>query len=64
MAQNPLKKKNEILAFLTNNIFQPILDSPSSSTELKQGVRYTIMRIEQLDAEGIIHYYWSAIVGY
>lgn len=63
MAQNPLKKKNEILAFLTNNIFQPILDSPSSSTELKQGVRYTIMRIEQLDAEGIIHYYWSAIVG-
>jgi hypothetical protein len=44
-------------------IFDPILQSRNASEKLKQGVRYTIMRMEQRDAEGMIQYYWSAIVG-
>lgn len=31
--------------------------------ELKQGVRLTIMRMEQRDAAGMIHYYWPAVIG-
>jgi hypothetical protein len=56
-------KEAEIMDFLHMRIFDPILQSRNASEKLKQGVRYTIMRMEQRDAEGMIQYYWSAIVG-
>jgi hypothetical protein len=30
---------------------------------LKQGIRYTIMKLEQRNAAGMVHYFWSAIIG-
>jgi hypothetical protein len=56
-------KETQIMDFLHKRIFDPILASPKASDALKQGVRYTIMRLEERDAAGMIHYYWSAIVG-
>lgn len=56
-------KEQKILSFLHERIFDSILDSPGASEKLKQGVRYTIMRLEERDAGGMIQYYWSAIVG-
>ena len=56
-------KEQEIMAFLHENVFDPILTSPLASNSLKQGVRLTIMRMEQRDALGMIRYYWSAIIG-
>lgn len=58
-----MTKEIEIMQFLHENVFDPILDSQESSNELKQGVRLTIMRMNQRDAEGMISYYWSAIIG-
>lgn len=49
--------------FLHERIFDPILQSSAASEKLKQGVRYTIMRMEQHDAAGMMQYYWSAIIG-
>jgi hypothetical protein len=49
--------------FLHYRIFDTILQSPAASEKLKQGVRYTIMHMEQRDAVGMIQYYWSAIIG-
>ena len=49
--------------FLHVRIFDPILQSPQASEKLKQGVRFTIMRLEERDAAGMMQYYWSAIVG-
>jgi hypothetical protein len=49
--------------FLHERIFDPIPHSPRASETLKQGVRYTIMRLRERDAAGMIHYYWSAIIG-
>ena len=49
--------------FLHDRVFDNILESPNASQNLKQGVRYTIMRLEERDAAGMIHYYWSAIIG-
>ena len=57
------RKEQEIMDFLHQRIFDAILQSPAASEKLKQGVRYTIMRMEQRDAEGMIQYYWSAIIG-
>ncbi len=57
------RKEQQIMDFLHERIFDPILTSPVSSETLKQGVRYTIMRLEERDATGMVQYYWSAIVG-
>jgi hypothetical protein len=51
-------KEWEIMAYLHEQIFDPILVSPIASEGLKQGVRFTIMRMEKLDAAK-----WSNISG-
>lgn len=58
-----MSKDKEIMDFLHDNVFNPILNSPNASKNLKQGVRYTIMRMNERDAKGKIQYYWSAIIG-
>ncbi len=58
-----MTKEQEIMQFLHENVFDPILNSPDSSNELKQGVRLTIMRMNQRDPQGMVSYYWSAIIG-
>lgn len=63
MPANDDAKKAELMAFLHEHVFDPILDSPHASERLKQGVRLTIMRMQQRDPEGMVQYYWSAIVG-
>lgn len=57
------EKKREILQFLHENVFDAILDSENASNRLKQGVRLTITRMENLDSAKIVQYYWSAVVG-
>ncbi len=56
-------KEQAIMDFLHQRVFDPILHSAAASEKLKQGARLTIMRMEQRDAEGMIQYYWSAIIG-
>ena len=51
------------MQFLHENIFDPILTSKDASDTLKRGARYTIMRLNERDADGMVQYYWSAIVG-
>jgi len=58
-----MTKEEEIMFFLNNNIFEPILTSTNASNNLKQGVRYTIMRLNERDAQGMRQYYGSAIMG-
>jgi hypothetical protein len=56
-------KEQQIMTYLHEHIFDPILTSSDASQALQQGVRYTIMRLEQRDAAGMVHYFWSAIIG-
>jgi hypothetical protein len=57
------RKKTEVMDFLHRNVFDPILTSPNASSRLTQGVRLTITRMNERDAAGIVHYYWSAVIG-
>jgi hypothetical protein len=57
------QKESEIMDFLGERIFSPILKSLEASEALKRGVRSTIMRMEQRDAAGMVQYFWSAIIG-
>lgn len=61
--KTPGPKEQQILDFLHERILDPILQSPTASDPLKQGVRYTIMRLRERDAAGMVSYYWSAIIG-
>lgn len=56
-------KEQEIMDFLHERIFGPVLASPNASASLKSGIRLTMMRMEQRDAAGMVQYYWSAIIG-
>jgi hypothetical protein len=58
-----MDKKTEILNYLHENVFDPILCSQKASGTLKKGVRLTIMRMNKLDFAGIRQYYWSALSG-
>ncbi len=58
-----MTKKEEILAYLHEHVFDPILNAAAASETLKKGVRYTIMRLNERDAAGIRQYYWSAVIG-
>lgn len=58
-----MTKEEEIMQFLHDQVFDPIINSQSASNSLKQGVRYTIMRLNEHNARGMVKYYWSAIVG-
>ena len=55
--------KAEVLGFLHQQVFDPILNSNHASETLKRGVPYTIMRMNERDPPGIVQYYWSAIIG-
>jgi len=56
-------REAEIMHFLHERVFEPILSSPTASERLKQGVRLTITRMSQRTAAGMVHYFWSAVVG-
>ncbi len=55
--------EREIMDFLHEHVFAPVLSSPHASKALKQGVRLTMTRLEQRDAKGMIRYFWSAVIG-
>jgi hypothetical protein len=58
-----MTKEQEIMGFLSQRVFDPIINSKKASKELKSGVNITIARMNQLKAEGMVRYFWSAITG-
>ena len=44
------------MTFLTERVFDPILNSPEVSEQLKRGCRLTMTRMNQRDAAGMIRY--------
>ena len=58
-----MTKEEEILNFLSTNVFDPILSSKTASKALKTGVRTTIYRLKQRDAKGMVQYFWAALKG-
>lgn len=56
-----MSKEKEIMDFLHKKVFDPILNSPSSSNSVKNGVNLTIGRMSRLTADKMIHYFWSAL---
>lgn len=58
-----MTKEQEIMNYLHERVFDPVLQSNTASKELKAGVNLTIARMNQRDAYGMIKYFWSAVIG-
>ena len=56
-------KKEEVLTFLRENVFDPISSSPKASNILKQAIRLAFSRLNNKDAQGVIRYYTSSMIG-
>lgn len=55
--------EEEIMQFLHERVFDPILNSSAASVALKSGVRYTIMRMNERDPVHMVDYFWAAMKG-
>lgn len=56
-------KKEDILAYLNKNVFDPILNSPKASVLLKQAIRTSLLRMNGKEAGEISTYYLEHMIG-
>ncbi len=56
-------RERAIMDYLHLHVFDPVLNSSHASDKLKRGIRLTIVRMSQRDADGMLSYYWSALIG-
>lgn len=56
-----MTKEQELMAFLHEKVFDPILNSKETPAHIKSGVNLTIGRMNRLSAEKMVQYFWSAL---
>ena len=56
-----MTKEQELMGFLYEKVFDPILISKTASSKIKSGVNLTISRMNKLNAEKMVQYFWSAL---
>ncbi|GAA0778373.1 hypothetical protein GCM10008908_35200 [Clostridium subterminale] len=56
-----MKKEQELMDFLHQRVFDPILNSTTSPSKIKSGVNLTVARMSSLSAEKMVQYFWSAL---
>lgn len=58
-----MTKEQELMEYLHEKVFNPVLNSNIASKELKSGVNLTISRMNRLTAQKMVQYFWSAVIG-
>ena len=58
-----MSKEDELMNFLDNNIFEPILCCPHIPKEIEAGVHRTIASFRAQKAAGMIEHFWKSIRG-
>lgn len=58
-----MTKEQELLTFLYDNFFSPVLSSRKTTQELKKHIRDIMMAFKDRSADGMINYFWSTIAG-
>lgn len=56
-----MNKKEELLAFLNDELFNPILQSTHTSSELKYDFEQLLATISHFSVEGILIYFWTTM---
>lgn len=58
-----MTREEEVMAFLNERVFEPALNNPKSTPAIKAGIHLTRSRMSQRRAYGMVHYFWSAVIG-
>ena len=53
-----MTKEDELMEFLYEKVFDPVLASNKASKKIKAGVNLTINRMKKRDAHGMIQFFW------
>lgn len=56
-----MTKEQELMKYLHNKVFDPILNSKSCPAKIKSGINLTVARMKRLSAEKMVQYFWSAL---
>lgn len=56
-----MTKEQELMSFLHQRVFDPILNSKTAPHKVKSGVNLTIARMNNLSADRMVQYFWSAL---
>lgn len=56
-----MTKEQELMKYLHDKVFDPILSSKTCSSKIKSGVNLTVGRMSKLSAEKMVQYFWSAL---
>lgn len=56
-----MTREQELMSFLHVKVFDPILDSSTASSRVKSGVDLTVGRMNRLNLEKMVQYFWSAL---
>ena len=56
-----MTKEEELMEFLHEKVFDPVLDSKDAPANIKSGINLTIGRMNKLSAEKMVQYFWSAL---
>jgi hypothetical protein len=56
-----MTKEEEVMGFLHEKVFDPILNSKDAPANIKSGVNLTIGRMNRLSADKMVQYVWSAL---
>ena len=56
-----MTKEQELMDYLHHKVFDPVLNDKKASAKIKRGVNLTIGRMNRLNAEKMVQYFWSAL---
>lgn len=56
-------KEQEIMAFLHERVFDPVLTSPHAPDWMNEAIQRTITRMSDMTARAMIDYYWKVVYG-
>lgn len=56
-----MDKKQELLDFLREELFNPVIDSPYTSSQLKYDFSHMLLLLKDFSAEGILLYVWNSL---
>lgn len=57
-----MNKKQQLLNYLDQNLFNPIISAPYASSQLKEDFLHMREMLKDFSAEGILYFVWTTFV--
>lgn len=57
-----MSKKQQLLSYLNQNIFEPIISAPYASSQLKDDCLFMRKMLKDFSAKGILYFVWTTLI--